>query len=209
MIACNMIDMESLQMNCQPVRRVCALLAIASCLAFARPAHCATVYEQAGAADATTIASNAVASPEGSDGDVTAFDNFTLGKPANVKRVNWRGSPSNAASAGFIVKIYASSHDPAAQPELSSPLASIQVQGKAGERALGNKLSGYSADLEQPLALAAGVQYWISIVAVRNDASPWGWANGTGGDGKSIQSYSEFKILPAPGDRAFSLIDGR
>lgn len=202
-------DIEKSWMNRPSLRRLCALLAAASCLAFAQSGECATVYEQAVAADVTAIASNAVANPEGSDGDVTAYDNFTLSKPANIKRVTWRGSSSNAALAGFIVRIYASSRNPAAQPDLSLPLVSVNVQGKADERTLGNKLSDYSADLESPLALAAGVQYWISIVSLRNDASPWGWATGKGGDGKSIQSYSEFKVLPAPGDRAFSLIDGR
>lgn len=209
MSACNMPDLEKSWMNRPSLRRFCALLAIASCLAFVRPAECATVYEQAIAANVTAIASNAAASPEGSDGDVAAYDNFTLSRPANIKRVTWRGSSSNAASAGFIVRIYASTHDQAAQPDLSAPLASVNVQGKADERVLGNKLSDYGADFPQPVALEAGVQYWISIVSLRNDASPWGWARGKGGDGKSIQSYSEFKILPAPGDRAFSLIDGR
>lgn len=202
-------DIEKSWMNRPSLRRLCALLAAASCLAFAQSGECATVYEQAVAADVTAIASNAVANPEGSDGDVTAYDNFTLSKPANIKRVTWRGSSSNAALAGFIVRIYASSRNPAAQPDLSLPLVSVNVQGKADERTLGNKLSDYSADLESPLTLAAGVQYWISIVSLRNDASPWGWATGKGGDGRSIQSYSEFKVLPAPGDRAFSLIDGR
>jgi hypothetical protein len=209
MIACKMPDRENSEMSRPPVRRLFVLLAAASCLAFARPATCATVFEQAAAADATTIASNAVANPEGSDGDVKAYDNFTLSKPAIIKRVQWRGSSSNAALDGFTVTIYASSHDSAAQPNLSSPLASVSVQGKADEHVLGNNLSDYGADLGQPLALESGVQYWISIVSLRNDASPWGWAKGKGGDGKSIQSYSEFKVLPAPGDRAFSLKNGR
>lgn len=209
MIACNMPDLEKSWMNRPSLRRLCALLAAASCLAFAQMGECATVYQQAIAADVTAIASNAVAGPEGSDGDVAAYDNFTLSKPANITRVAWRGSSSNAALAGFIIRIYASTRDPAAQPDLSSPLASINVQGKANEHALGNKLSDYGADFGQPVALEAGVQYWISIVSLRKDASPWGWARGKGGDGKSIQSYAEFKILPAPGDRAFSLIDGR
>ena len=208
MIVCKMPDMENSLTSRPSVLRFCALLAAASCLAFAQPANCATVFEQT-AADAATIASNVVTSPEGSDGDVKAYDNFTLRKPATIKRVQWRGSSSNAALAGFTVSIYASSHDPAAQPDLASLLASVSVEGKADEHVLGNNLSDYSADLGQPVALESGVQYWISIVSLRNDASPWGWAKGKGGDGKSIQSYSEFKVLPAPGDRAFSLKDGR
>lgn len=158
---------------------------------------------------ASLLHSNAVTGEEGSDQDVTAYDNFTLNKAANITSVAWRGASSGKGLAGFTIKIYVSKSDPAAQPNITEPLAIISVAGNAGEKPLGNHLSDYHADFTQPLALTAGVQYWISIVSNRSDLSPWGWANGTGGDGKSIQSYSEFKVLPAPGDRAFYFNDGR
>jgi hypothetical protein len=180
-------------------------------LIYAISANSATVYIQEcpPVSAASIISSNAVAAPEGSDRDVTAYDNFTLSKPASIKSVKWRGSSSNAGMAGFIIRIFASNADAAAQPDISAPLGLIRVQGTAGEHPVGNNLSDFTADFEQLLALAGGRQYWISIVSIRNDASQWGWANGTGGDGGSMQSYSEFKILPANGDRAFSLTDGR
>jgi hypothetical protein len=192
-------------------RKAMIVMAATSCLIFSQSAQSATVYSQPGTpvSSASIISSNAVANPDGSDGDVTAYDNFTLGKAAIVKGVKWRGSSSSAGLAGFTVNIFASTHDPAAQPDTSAPLGRITVDGKANEKIVGNGLSEYSADFDRPLALTAGVQYWISIVSTRNDLSPWGWANGTGGDGKSIQSYSELRILPAPGDRSFSLIDAR
>jgi hypothetical protein len=121
--------------------------------------------------------------------------------------VTWRGSSSSAGLAGFTIRIFASNPNPAAQPDISAPLGEINVEGNAGEKPVGKNLADFSADFTQPLTLTAGVQYWISIVSKRNDLSPWGWANGTGGDGKTIQFYTEFKILSAPGDRAFSLID--
>jgi len=186
-------------------------LAATSCLIISQSALSATLYSQPGASvsSASVISSNAVVNQDGSDGDVTAYDNFILSKTVVVKNVKWRGSSSNAGSASFTINIYASTHDPAEQPDTSVPLGQIKVAGNANEKAVGNNLSDFNADFDRPLSLTTGVQYWISIVAIRNDASSWGWANGSGGDGRSIQSYSEFKILPAPGDRAFSLTDGR
>ena len=193
------------------VRRACALLAAALGLMFALPAQSATVYAHVAAplASAGTINSNAVVHAEGSDQDVTAYDNFTLNKSANISSVTWRGASAGEGLAGFTIKIYPSKSSPAAQPDTAHPLAVFSISGSANEKPVGNNLSDYHAEFTKPLALAAGVQYWISIVSSRNDLSTWGWANGTGGDGKTIQSYSEYKILPAPGDRAFSLNDAR
>lgn len=193
------------------MRQVSAWLAAAIGLIVALPAQSMMVYRHTPTliASASLINSNAVIHAEGSDQDVTAFDNFTLSKSASITSVAWRGASSNKGLAGFAIKIYASKSNPAAQPDMAEPLAVINVTGGAGEKSVGNNLSDYHADFAQPLALTAGVQYWISIVSNRSDLSPWGWANGTGGDGKSIQSYSEFKILPAPEDRTFSLNDGR
>ncbi len=191
------------------VRRAVSLLAAGLGLMFALPAQCATVYTHAATplASASIINSNEVVHAEGSDQDVTAYDNFTLKKSADIMSVTWRGASADKGLAGFTIKIYRSQPNPAAQPDTAAPLAVVSVTGSAGEKPVGNNLSDYRTNFTKPLALTAGEQYWISIVSNRNDLSPWGWANGTGGDGKSIQSYSEFKVLPAPGDRAFSLND--
>lgn len=184
-----------------------AWLAAAACLIVAVPVQGATVYRQASTsvASASTINSNALANADGSDQDVTAYDDFTLVKSASIARLTWRGSSSNKGLAGFRIKIFAS--DAAGLPYTTAPLAEIGVAGNAGEKSAGKALSDYQADFSQPLALTAGVRYWISIVSDRNDLSPWGWANGTGGNGKSIQYFPELRVLPAPNDRAFSLID--
>jgi hypothetical protein len=157
----------------------------------------------------STVHSNAVMDVQGSDQDVTAYDNFTLNKAAAITGVAWRGTSSDKAMGGFTIRLYASRNDAAAQPDTGQKLAELIVEGNAGEKSVGKNLSDYHANFSQPVALQAGVQYWISIVSERKNLSPWGWANGTGGDGKSIQAYSEFKVLPAPGDRAFYLMDGR
>lgn len=193
------------------VRHTCALLAAVLGLMFALPAQSATVYTHVATplASAGTINSNAVVHADGSDQDVIAYDNFTLNKAANISSVTWRGASAGKGLAGFTIKIYASKPSPSAQPDTADPLAVISISGSANEKPVGNNLSDYHAEFAKPLVLMSGAQYWISIVSNRNDLSTWGWANGTGGDGKTIQSYSEFKILPAPGDRTFSLNDAR
>ncbi len=158
---------------------------------------------------ARTINSNALAHPDGSDQDVTTFDSFALETAATIAGISWRGAASTPALVGFTVKIYPSKRDPAAQADTANPLAVLHVTGTAEEKKLDDRLSDYRAKLDAPLALDAGVQYWLSIVSDRKDLSPWGWADGHGGDGKSIQAYTEFKVLPAPGDRTFTLDDGR
>ena len=184
-------------------------LLAAACILFASPAHPAIVFAHAAVAanGASVIHSNAVTSAEGNDSDVIAYDSFLLDKPVSVASVGWRGSSSNGSSSGFTIRIYASRAVPATRAEIAHPMAEVRVTGDAGEISVGNKLSDYCADIATPLLLAPGVQYWISVVSNRRDASAWGWANGIGGDDKSIQSWSEFKILSAPGDRSFSLND--
>ena len=186
------------------------LLATVSGLMFALPAQSATVFSHPPAplSEANTIGSNAVTNPDGSDRDVTAFDSFTLSKSAVIKSVAWRGTSADKGLAGFTIKIYASSPNPAAQADTAAPLSVTHIAGNASEKPVGNHLSDYRADITEPLALTGGVKYWISIVSDRHDLSSWGWANGTGGDGKTIQHYSELRVLAAPGDRAFYFDDG-
>jgi hypothetical protein len=193
------------------VMRVAASLLGVLGLFVALPAQSMMVYRHVPTpiASASTVNSNAVTYAEGSDQDVTAYDNFTLSKSANITSVAWRGASAEKGLAGFTIKIYASKSNPSAQPDIAEPLAVVSVAGSAGEKPVGNNLSDYHADFAKPLILTAGVQYWISVVSNRSDLSTWGWANGTGGDGKSIQSYAEFKILPAPQDRTFYFNDGR
>lgn len=195
----------------QSVRQLVVYLAATIGLFVALPAQSMTVYRHTPApiSSASLVHSNAVTNPEGSDQDVTAYDNFTLKKSASIVSVAWRGASANNGLVGFTIKIYSSNANPAAQPNIAEPLAEVTVTGSAGEKPVGNNLSDYHAEFSQPFELVAGIQYWISIVSNRNNLSSWGWANGTGGDGKSIQSHAEFKVLPAPSDRAFSLSDGR
>ncbi|NOU01308.1 MAG: hypothetical protein HOO95_07025 [Gallionella sp.] len=195
----------------QNVRRLIVYLAATIGLIVAMPAYSMVVYRHVPTlpSSSSLVHSNAVVNVEGSDQDVTAYDNFTFKKSASITSVAWRGTASSKSMVGFTIKIYPSNANPAAQPNIAEPLAEVVVTGSAGEKSVGNNLSDYHAEFNSPFGLVAGVQYWISIVSNRNDISPWGWASGTGGDAQSIQSFSEFKVLPAPSDRAFSLNDGR
>jgi hypothetical protein len=205
------MGLMNMNTSTQNVRRLIVCLAATMGLFVALPAQSMMLYRHTPTpiSSASLVHSNAVVNPEGSDQDVAAYDNFTLKKSASITSVAWRGASANNGLVGFTIKIYASNSNPAAQPNIAEPLAEVTVTGSAGDKSVGNNLSDYHAEFSQPFELVAGVQYWISIVSNRNNLSPWGWANGTGGDGKSIQSHAEFKVLPAPSDRAFSLSDGR
>jgi hypothetical protein len=210
--------MHSLSIATTPAKRIPAFSAwvalpwqliifLASLIAVS-PAHSAIVYSQASdSPDKAKLINSSATNPDGSDQDVTTYDNFKLSKSARITGVSWRGASTDVASAGFIISIYASQGNPTGLAELSNPLAVINETGKANEKAVGKNLADYSAAFSQPVELIAGTQYWISIVSIRNFPSSWGWSSASGGDGRSIQSYSEFKILPAPNDRAFALSD--
>lgn len=164
-------------------------------------------YAQAPAAltDTQLVNSNRLIGSEGSDQDVQAFDNFQLSAPTQISHICWRGSAPDASLAGFTLTLYPATDDAFAGPDVRNPLEVIRVSGHAHEQPAGMKLSDYSVELDRPLALAADTRYWLSVVADRTDLSPWGWANSPAGDGKSLQAYSEFRVLPAAGDRSFCL----
>ena len=183
------------------------IIFLASLIA-ASPARSAIVYSQASdPPDNAKIINSSATNPDGSDQDVTTFDNFKLAKPARITGVTWRGSSTDSSTVGFNITIFGTQANTASQTDLTNAVAVINETGKANEKPVGKNLSDYSAEFSQPVELSAGTPYWISIVSVRNFPSPWGWSSGTGGDGGSIQSYTELRNLRAPNDRAFSLVD--
>ena len=187
----------------------CKKVVLVAFLIVVLPAQGSTVYSQVSDVSASLQTINSsVTIPDGSDQDTTTFDNFTLSKSARITSVAWRGSSADYASVGFVIKIYTSPSFSTSQAEGSNPLAEITETGNANEKLISKNLSDYRADFAQPVELSAGKQFWISIVSMRNAPSPWGWSSGSGGDGRSIQSFSEVRNLPARHDRAFSLLDG-
>lgn len=202
---------EAKRLRLHRFRILLTMLIAATVLIVAHSAHGAIVFSHSPGplSSIKTANSNALAHPDGSDQDTTTFDSFTLDRGATVTGVAWRGSASTPAMLGFTVSVYPSMPNAAAQADTGNPLVVLKVSGNANESKLNDRYSDYRTTFDTPLSLDAGVQYWISIVSDRSDLSPWGWAAGNGGDGKSIQAYTEFKVLPVPGDRTFTLDDGR
>ncbi|GEM_PF-4509309 len=165
------------------------------------------VYEQtpSDADDTVLVNSNNLANFKGSIHDVHTYDNFTLEKAAVVAAVSWRGASSDAALNGFIITLYPSTLDRFPAPDMDKPMAITWIEGAGDEKVLGNGLSDFNAALSSPVQLNADIQYWLSIVAVRRDFTPWGWASARSGDLSSLQVFKDLKILPVTTDRAFCL----
>lgn len=180
-------------------------------LASAIPAYCETVFQQEAQPVfiANKVNSQALAKEGGGVEDVTVFDNFMLKKTSFITTVSWRGSSSDKSLIGFTVKFYTSKENKSASPEIDDPLVVNSMIGTAKENRVGSYLSDYRMNLSQPIALAGGEQYWISIVANRKDGTAWVWASGSGGDDKSVKSSDGVKVRSVAGDRAFTLSDER
>ncbi len=165
------------------------------------------LYEQApaDAAGVVLVNSNNLANYEGSEYDVQAYDNFKLPKIATVGSVCWRGQPSDAQMNGFIITFYPSSHDRFSGPDLAKPLGITWIEGAGDEVVLDDGLSDYQAVLADPVKFNAEEQYWLSVVAVKRDFSPWGWSSSRNVDSKSLQMFNEMKVQSVSTDRAFCL----
>jgi hypothetical protein len=185
-----------------------AVMTMAIAFAMSAPARAdSTLYDQptdlAGAYTSQTDTSGG-----GLGSYATAYDNFTLGTASTIDSVTWVGSYSNPATqvpiSAFSISFYA---DNAGVPD--ALLQTENISGNANETSLGTDGSGnpafsYSADVT-PFSVAAGTQYWLSIVAYTDGATPaWGWETGIGGDGNAYQVYGAGG--PIPNDLAFSLV---
>jgi hypothetical protein len=142
------------------------------------------------------------------------YDNFTLSNGAVVTRVTWQGGYYGPPQAGNIISFELTlwSQDSMGGP--GTQLATRLVTGNANETSVGSELGtgataadgnlvfNYSANIA-PLSLAAGFNYWFSIVAdldynnvpldpIGNPTvGAWGWhtAKDGFGDGASVQDY--------------------
>ena len=62
---------------------------------------------------------------------------------------------------------------------------------------------GYSLTLPTPLLVSAGNKYWFRVMAdIGVPTVTWGWRGGTGGDGRSLNSFANTSYFT---DMAFSL----
>jgi hypothetical protein len=156
-------------------------------------------------------------SPNEGPFDHYVWDNFTLESAQVISEIHWRGGydPARGGSGGpvsdFTVAIFASI--PAGtQPDVANPpMVQYQTGGKAGETLAGTfggvAMYDYAFVLPVPFPAAAGVKYWLYIVAPQSGTPDWGLSAGTGGDGgyyhRIHQDGDVFQSMP--GDAAFSL----
>jgi hypothetical protein len=192
-------------------RKTAILFFALGALGLTPPVQGAIIYAQPPTepGQAKTVNSNKLASSEGSDQDVIAFDNFSIARESEVTGISWRGS---GGSTSFTITIYKALDNPAAEPDRSPSgmVATLSAKNNFKRTPAENGLFDYRIDLvgaggaAKPFALSAGQSYWISIVADKKDLSVWGWANGTGGDGKTLL-YFPYQRMATPSDRAFSL----
>lgn len=163
--------------------------------------------------------------PDGLDGDVYCWDNFTLASSTAISAVHWRGAyeyhPSGAGQSpvyDFEVSIYRSIGGNS-QPDMGAGgrLAQYFVGGNAGEVAAGSfggvLMFDYAFVLPSPFQAAGGTTYWVQIEASQGLASPsyapdWGLAVGTGGNNSHFRFTTGGTFQTLAGDLAFSLLAG-
>ncbi|MBV8281197.1 MAG: PEP-CTERM sorting domain-containing protein [Candidatus Eremiobacteraeota bacterium] len=136
----------------------------------------------------------------------TTYDNWNI-SPGGLYTVNsveftggyMQGSAGNIT--GWTVNVYFDSGT--GTPGKLQHTA--HISGNGGETLLSGNI--YTYDLTglgfQELS---GIPYWVSVVPdLTLSNGEWGWATGTGGDGKAYQTYFGNNIV-LPNDQAFTLL---
>lgn len=135
----------------------------------------------------------------------TTFDNWNI-SPGGLYTVNevqftggyFNGNPGTIT--GWTVNVYFDSGS--GSPGTLQHTA--HISGNGGETLLGGNI--YTYDIKglgfQELS---GIPYWLSVVPDLGFPPQWGWATGTGGDGRAWQDYFS-QSGPLGADQAFTLI---
>jgi hypothetical protein len=136
------------------------------------------------------VASQNDQSPGGFGNFATTYDNFTLTGTTDVESFHWVGGYFNPPSQGPIMSVTLTFYnDNAGTP--GAPITTLTFSGTANETSLGTAggfpIYSYSLDFGS-VDMNAGT-YWASIVPNINFPPEWGWAAGTGGDGKGYQCF--------------------
>jgi len=161
-----------------------------------------------------------------------AIDDFTPRQTAQVRTVRWQGGycdprfqvplaiPTPIARSFRITfsedRSGPSTHSLNARSLLEITVAPADVAERKmfevlqeREFGCGSKVPApmahydYTLTLTAPLAVTAGTKYWFRVMAdIGVPTVVWGWRGGTGGDGRSLNSYANASYLT---DMAFSL----
>lgn len=168
------------------------------------------------------LLSSSWVSPDGSDSDVYAYNDFTLADSEAITEVRWRGGYAYGAQYGkvfhFTITFFATNitgFEPLIvtlpDPEGSEPaLARYQVNGNAGESPAGS-IGGvayydYRYVLPTPFNATGGVKYWIRVDGWQPTYPDWGMIRGTGGNGSHFHfSTGSSMFHNYPGDTSFTL----
>ncbi|MBE0556427.1 MAG: chitobiase/beta-hexosaminidase C-terminal domain-containing protein, partial [Proteobacteria bacterium] len=159
-------------------------------------------------------------SPDGSDADFYAYNDFTLPTTRSITEVRWRGGYLQGGAFGpandFTVTFFATNVT-GAEPLVTLPesseisLVKYRVGGNAGETVAGTfggvLMYDYRYQLPTPFQAVGGTKYWVRIEAFQTVAPDWGIAVGTGGDGVHFRYDTGSKTFRyAPNDTSFTLL---
>lgn len=187
-------------MNHSSFRPSLARLSSATVLAvlLAASANAGEVYSKPPSATGGVNASSWV-SPDGSDSDMYAWDDFTLPTTQTITEVRWRGGYALGAPYGRATDFRVSFFDSVAggfQPLIVAlpehedqeiTIATFHTGDGAGETPAGVfggiAMYDYHFVLPTPVTLTAGVKYWLRVVAAQPVYPDWGMCSSPVGDG--------------------------
>ena len=198
--------------------RILVLLLITQMIALAGP----IIYEQPSVSP-PVLPSTSQYFPDVASYGFNVFDDFTLTANASIADVHWRGHYFNllagatdipaANSTGFGVGFFSdNAGEPGTQLAPYSFTPSQAHEGLVGVYTVDGRehnLFDYWVDLPSAFNAAAGVTYWLRIVAFSPiptaTEAQWGW--GRSSSGGTAQQYSglDSSFFAERDDRAFAL----
>jgi len=209
-------------LSTRPLRLPAAALAAATLLLLTgSPARAEQVYAKPPSPAGGVNASSWV-TPDGSDSDMYAWEDFTLPVTQTITEVRWRGGYALGAPYGKLIEFRISIFESipggsqpliVAIPENESQeqmLVNFHTGNNAGETPAGTfggvAMYDYRATLPTPFVAQAGIKYWIRFEAAQPTYPDWGVANGTGGNGSHFRYSTGLAMFQnVPGDLSFSL----
>lgn len=186
---------------------------------FALPAQADEVFSRPPSPTGGVNAS-AWTTPDGSDSDMYAWEDFTLTETQTITEVRWTGGYSLGGIYGMATDFRISFFDSTANgfypiitglPEHESQetvIATFHTNNNAQETPMGGgggvTMYSYRFVLPQPVTLQGGVKYWFRVAAGQPGYPDWGWGTSTpGAHFKFNQGASMFQSWP--NDLSFSL----
>lgn len=167
------------------------------------------------------VNASAWVTPDGSDSDMYAWDEFILEQTQTITEVRWRGGYKYNGQYGKAVDFRLSFFESigggfqpviTALPEHESQetvIATFHTDGPAGETFAGSSAGvtqyDYHFVLPEPVTLQGGVTYWFRVVAAQPSPYPdWGMASSAPGS-HFVYNQGAHMFQNWPNELAFSL----